>query len=180
MWKILTIALLPAATSLNVAASPTKCVARGGDPQMLVNIAPTKAQRVVRQRLNPNANIDNMDEKQVRKYAYAMQIELQRMIREEQAAHALRGKILGLLEEQVQEEQQELTLTELTPEEEVALIPAMKMEGLERYGLPYATAKTSWDAVRANHPELASRSDSELFAAYRASGMGHSTFGELF
>ena len=49
------------------------------------------------------------------------------------------------------------------------------------YGLAYATVNTNWDKVRKNHPELASRSDKELFEAFQATGKGiSSTFGDLW
>ena len=61
------------------------------------------------------------------------------------------------------------------------LVPAMKLEGMVRYGLPYATANTAWDALRSNHPEFAERTDAELFEAFQQTGQGiTSTFGDLW
>ena len=47
--------------------------------------------------------------------------------------------------------------------------------------LVYATAKTSWDSVRANHPEFAAMSDAELYSAFKSTGRGITgTYGDLF
>ena len=135
------------------------CRAGISSPTMIEGI--TKRERLVRQRLNPRADLDVMTEEQLRKYAYAMQIEVQRLIREAQEEDEGDGG--------------------LTQDEFAALIPAMKMEGLVRYGLAYATVNTNWDKVRKNHPEFASRSDKELFEAFQATGKGiSSTFGDLW
>jgi len=138
---------------------------------------PTRAERLVRERLNPRASLDEMTDKQLRKYAYAMQIELQRLIREECNCNDLRRQMRVLLDEQDTMEQTRLGSTILIPE----LLGAMKMEGLVRYGMAYANANTAWDKVRENNPEFADNSDEELFAAFKASGRGiSSTFGDLW
>jgi hypothetical protein len=121
-----------------------------------------------------------MTDKEVRKYAYAMQIELQRLIYEEKAGAALREKLRSLLLESESPAAEDGEAA-FAPYEVSALVAAMKMEGLVRYGLAHATAHTSWEKVRHHHPEFAGRSDTELLAAFEASGQGISgTFGELF
>ena len=153
------------------------CRAGISSPTMIEGI--TKRERLVRQRLNPRADLDVMTEEQLRKYAYAMQIEVQRLIREEQSAQRLRSGLAKLLKDEAHEEDE--GDGGLTQDEFAALIPAMKMEGLVRYGLAYATVNTNWDKVRKNHPEFASRSDKELFEAFQATGKGiSSTFGDLW
>ena len=141
---------------------------------------PTKAQKLVRERLNPRADIKTMNEAEVRKYAYALQIEVQRLIVEEQGAKNLREGLQSLLDESAAKRKVQKGKI-FTPDQEAALVAAMKVEGLVRYGLVYATAKTSWDSVRANHAEFEGMSDEELYEGFKATGRGISeTFGELF
>ena len=45
------------------------------------------------------------------------------------------------------------------------LIQAMKANGLQNFGAPFAKPDTSWDAVRSSQPLLAERSDKELYDA---------------
>lgn len=143
--------------------------------------APTKAQKLVRERLNPRADINTMSESEVRKYAYAMQIEVQRLIAEENAAKELRENLQLLLDDASAGCLVREGNTSLSPAAEAALIAAMKVEGLVRYGLVYATAKTSWDSVRDNHSEFAAMSDQELYEAFKSTGRGISgTYGDLF
>ena len=119
-------------------------------------------------------------EAEVRKYAYAMQIEVQRLAREEQASDKLRADLRRLLDDHPKEAEAGHTGA-LSPSELAGLVPAMKLEGMVRYGLPYATANTAWDALRSNHPEFAERTDAELFEAFQQTGQGiTSTFGDLW
>lgn len=140
--------------------------------------APTlsKAQKLVRQRLNPRANLDVMTPEQLRKYAYAMQIEMQRLIREEQVSVKMRDEMRTLLNGV--DDAQQGTSAEL---DMASLISAMKVEGLVRYGLPYATPSSSWDKLRSAHGEFASFTDAELYDSFQKSGKGiSSTFGDLY
>ena len=172
MWRLLLL-LLASTASAVVLRSPT--LSRGGSPAMVSS--QTKAEKVVMQRLNPLANLDNMNEVQLRKYAYAMQIEMRRLIREEQRGHALRERVQLLLNDAEDEDAAAASMGI----DVGTLIAAMKLEGLVRYGLAYATKATSWDRVRKKHPELASFSDAELLATFQASGCGISgSFGDLF
>ena len=163
----------PGLTSTMLPAGPTRAGASGGNIIMMSQ--PTKAQKLVRERLNPRANIEVMTESQLRKYAYAMQIEMQRLIREETSANELRESLRVLLDGA------NSGAVEVDAVDEGNLVGAMKMEGLVRYGLVYATAQTSWDKVRANHAEFGEMSDDELYAAFKSTGRGISeTFGALF
>ena len=171
--------LLPWATGLHHAppvAPRTPAV------RMAAKSAPTKAQRLVRERLNPREDIDVMTEKQLRKYAYAMQIELQRLVREEQSRRGVCKDIRRLLDQLDDRPDEEMqSVVAANGLDMSSLISAMKLEGLVRYGLPYATPRSSWDKVRSAHPEFADLSDKELYSAFEASGKGiSSTFGELF
>ena len=170
--------LLPWATGLHHAppvAPRTPAV------RMAAKSAPTKAQRLVRERLNPREDIDVMTEKQLRKYAYAMQIELQRLVREEQSRRGVCKDIRRLLDQLDDRPDEDLQSVAASGLDMASLISEMKLEGLVRYGLPYATPGSSWDKVRSAHPEFSDLSDKELYIAFEASGKGiSSTFGELF
>lgn len=175
-------ALLPSPTAalaarFSLAVPEPLAATRATVPAHMV-IKTTKAERLVRKQLNPNSNIDNMTERQLKKYAYAMQIEVQRLLKEEQVSRELLFEMRVLLDK-LDDRPEELALDDTIDVPD--LIAAMKLEGLVRYGLPYATARTSWEKVRKAHPEFADCDDKDLFAAFQASGRGiSSTFGELF
>jgi hypothetical protein len=170
--------LVTATTAMVVSPMRATADVRCSAPVLMAKGSQTKAQKLVMQRLNPLANIDQMDEAQLRKYAYAMQIELRRLIREEQAARTFRERMQALLDDAASPEGDSAAVSGIDVGN---LIAAMKMEGLVRYGLAYATKATSWERVRKNHPELADFSDADLLATFEASGKGISgSFGDLF
>jgi len=149
---------------------------RAGIP--LMTRGETKAERLVRQRLDPRADLGTMNQQQLRKYAYAMQIEVQRLIRDEQQQTELRRQLRALLDaNEIGSMEEDASSASI---DVGALITAMKMEGLVRYSLPHATSTTSWGKVRSNHPEFADNSDDELYAAFQGSGKGISGFGDLW
>ena len=148
-----------------------------------------KAQRLVRKRLDLMADVSNMDEAQLRKYAYALQMEVRRLVREEKNASDFRDKLRQLIDADTPPRsaaegaggESEALSSRLSPEEEAELIATMKAEGLVRYGLAYATAATDWERLRQKNDLFSGFSDEELLAAFRASGKGISgTFGDLF
>ena len=142
----------------------------------LAQDSPSRAQKLVRQRLDPFANLDDMSMMQLKKYSYALQIEVRQLIKEEQAAQEFTKQIKSLLDEATEE-----VVTEDTLVDKTGLIAAMKVEGYVRYGLAYANGRTSWDKLRTKHPEFEGFTDAQLLAAFQASGKGISgTFGELF
>ena len=154
--------------------APAVCAQRCSMLQLSSAAEPTKAEKLVRERLNPRADLSAMDEQDLRKYSYAMQIEMRRLLREEKAAAELRRGLLELLNEK----KSDTTISSVRAD---TLVAAMKMEGLVRYGLAYATASTSWDKVRKNHPQFADMTDAELYSVFQDSGQGISgTFGDLF
>ena len=180
------LALLLPATALAYCPSGTNVRQPAGavvvqrcSPPLLVQL--TKREKLVRERLNPYSDVNKMDDAQVRKYAYAMQIECQRLIRELSRAEELRRNMQRVLADDAAPTAGAGSAASSTTLETAALVSAMKVEGLVRYGLAHATAQTSWEAVRANHPEFSERSDEELYEAFRASGKGiSSVYGELF
>ena len=107
-------------------------------------------------------------------------VEVQRLNNELQKAEELRSSLRRLVDRDFATTAEE-DGSPLAPAEQDALITAMKMEGMVKYGLAYATAATSWDKVRANYAEFAERTDAELLTAFQASGKGISgSFGDLF